>query len=113
MSRHPCSRPSGMVEQGMLNARLPLGEDLVAGHVHARAVVADTSGSDVSPRIKRRIRSKTSLAEIERQERGRSRVPELPRLRMLKQDPAEVPIPEGSLIPAESPGNGQYIYTSR
>ena len=27
---------------------------------------------------------------------------------MLNQDPAEVPIPEGSLIPAESPGNGQH-----
>ena len=101
----------------MLNARIPLGEDLVAGHVHARAVATDTTGSDVSPRIKRRIRSKTSLAELERLERGRSRVPEPPRLRILHQDPAEVPIPEGSLVPAESPGNGQHraasVYTSR
>ena len=92
----------------MLNARIPLGEDLVAGHVHARSVATDTAGSDASPRIKRRIRSKTSLAELERQERGRSRVPEPPRLRVLHQDPAEVPIPEGSLVPADSPGNRQH-----
>ena len=54
-----------MVESGSQNARLPLGEDLVVGHVHARQP-PDTAGSDVSPRIKRRPRAKTSLAEIER-----------------------------------------------
>ena len=41
------------------------------------------------------------------QERGRSRVPEPPRLRVLNQDPADIPIPEGSLVPNGSPTNGQ------
>ena len=81
-------------------------KDLVAGHVHARPP-PDTAGSDVSPRIKRRLRAKTSLAEIERQERGRSRVPESPRLRTLNQDPADVPISEGSLVPCSCPISGQ------
>ena len=36
---------------------------------------ADTEGSSLSPRIKRRIRAKTSLAEIERKERGRTNLP--------------------------------------
>ena len=49
----------------MVGPRLPLGEDLIVGHVHARGA-ADTEGSSLSPRIKRRIRAKTSLAEIER-----------------------------------------------
>ena len=93
------------MESGSQSARLPLGEDLIAGHVHARAST-DTSGHTASPRVKRRLRSKTSLAEIERQERGRSRVPEVPRLRTLNQDPAEVPISEGSLVPAISPVSG-------
>ena len=75
--------------------------------MHARPV-ADTSGHDVSPRIKRRLRSKTSLAEIEKQERGRSRIPEVPRLRVLNQDPADVPISEGSLVPATSPTSGRH-----
>ena len=80
----------------MQNPRLPLGEDLVAGHVHAW-VPADTAGSSHSPRVKRRIRAKTSLAELERRERGRSRIPEIPRLRTLVRDPADVPISEGHL----------------
>ena len=75
------------------------------GHVHARGP-ADTLGSSLSPRIKRRIRTKTSLAELERKERGRSRVPEPPRLRTLVRDAAEVPISEGSLTPASSPTSG-------
>ena len=54
-----------MVEPGRGGLRLPLGEDLVVGHVHARST-ADTDGPSVSPRVKRRIRAKTSLAEIER-----------------------------------------------
>ena len=58
-----------MVESGRQNLHLPLGEDLVVGHVHARAP-ADTEGSSHSPRIKRRIRAKTSLADLERRERG-------------------------------------------
>ena len=91
-----------MVESGGQNARLPLGEDLVAGHVHARQP-SDTAGSDASLRSKRRLRAKTSLAEIERQ----SRVPEPQRLRSLSQDPADVPIPEGSLVPCSSPISGQ------
>ena len=95
-----------MVESGSQNSRLPLGEDLVAGHVHARPP-PDTAGPDVSPRIKKRLRGKTSLAEIERQERGRSRVPEPPRLRTLSQDPADVPILAGSLVPNGSPTSGQ------
>ena len=94
-----------MVESGTQNIRLPLGEDLVAGHVHARPL-SHTPGHDVSPRIKRRLRSKTSLAEIERQERGRSRIPEM--LRVLNQDPADVPISEGSLVPATSPTSGRH-----
>ena len=89
----------------MQNLRLPLGEDLLVAHVHAR-MPADTEGSSHSPRIKRRIRAKTSLAELERKERGRSRVPEPPRLRTLFRDPAEVPISEGSLAPAISPSSG-------
>ena len=84
---------------------LPLREDLVVGHVHAR-MPADTEGSSHSPRIKRRIRAETSLAELERKERGRSRVLEPPRLRTLGRDPAEVPISEGSLAPANSPASG-------
>ena len=95
-----------MVESGSQSSRLPLGEDLVAGHVHARQP-SDTAGPDASPRVKRRLRSKTSLAEIERQERGRSRVPEPPILRTLNQDPADISIPEGSLIPCSSPVSGQ------
>ena len=72
----------------------------MVGHVHARSST-DTSGPAASPRVKRRLRSKTSLAEIERQERGRSRIPEVPRLRTLNRDPAE-----GSIVPATSPGSG-------
>ena len=63
-----------MVEPGIEGLRLPLGEDLVAGHVHARGA-ADTEGSSLSPCIKRRIRAKTSLAEIEKKERGRTNIP--------------------------------------
>ena len=99
------SAREAMVESGMQNPRLPLGEDLVAGHVHAW-VPADTAGSSHSPRVKRRIRAKTSLAELERKERGRSRIPEPPRLRTLGRDPADVPISEGSLVPANSPSSG-------
>ena len=94
-----------MVESGSQSLRLPLGEDLMVGHVHARHS-ADTSGPSTNPRVKKRIRSKTSLAKIKRQERGRSRVPEVPRLRTLGWDPAEVPISEGSLAPANSPASG-------
>ena len=48
------------MESGSQSTRLPLGEDLVAGHVHARPS-ADTPGHAASPRVKRRLRSKTSL----------------------------------------------------
>ena len=89
-----------MVEQQSHGSRMPLGDDLMSGHVHARPL--DTAVADHSPKVKRRLRSKTSLAEIERQERGRSRIPEPPRLRILNQDPADVPIPEGSVIPSGS-----------
>ena len=89
----------------MVGPRLPLGEDLVVGHVHARGA-ADTEGSSLSPRIKRRIRAKTSLAEIERKERGRTNIPGPPRLRTLVADAAEVPISEGSLVPASTPTSG-------
>ena len=92
------------MESGIGELRLPLGEDLVAGHVHARGA-ADTEGSSLSPRIKRRIRAKTSLAEIERKERGRTNIPGPPRLRTLT-DAAEVPISEGSLVPASTPTSG-------
>ena len=94
-----------MVESGRREPRLPLGEDLVVGHVHARGA-ADTEGSSLSPRIKRRIRAKTSLAEIERKERGRTNLPGPPRLRTLISDAAEVPISEGSLVPASTPRSG-------
>ena len=94
-----------MVDQGRGGLHLPLGEDLVVGHVHARRS-ADTEGSSLSPRIKRRIRAKTSLAEIERKERGRTNIPGPPRLRTLVNDAAEVPISEGSLVPASTPTSG-------
>ena len=94
-----------MAELGSQGSRMPLGEDLVAGHIHARQP-SDTAGPNISPRVGSRVRGKTSLAEIERQERGRSRVPEPPRLRALNQDPAEIPIPEGSLVPCKSPVSG-------
>ena len=94
-----------MADVGRSGLRLPLGEDLVVGHVHARGS-ADTEGSFLSPRIKRRIRAKTSLAEIERKERGRTNLPGPPRLRTLVTDAAEVPISEGSLIPASTPTSG-------
>ena len=81
-----------------------MGEDLVVGHVHARGA-ADTEGSSLSPRIKRRIRAKTSLAEVERKERGRN-IQGPPRLRTLVTDAAEVPISEGSLVPASTPTSG-------
>ena len=93
------------MESGIGGLRLPLGEDLVVGHVHARGA-ADTEGSSLSPRIKRRIRAKTSLAEIERKERGRTNIPGPPRLRTLVTDAAEVPISEGSLVPASTPTSG-------
>ena len=93
------------MEPGRGGLRLPLGEDLVAGHVHARGP-ADTEGSSLSPRIKRRIRTKTSLAELERKERGRTNIPGPPRLRTLINDAAEVPISEGSLVPASTPTSG-------
>ena len=89
----------------MRGSHLPLGEDLVVGHVHARGA-ADTEGASLSPRIKRRIRAKTSLAEIERKERGRTHIPGPPRLRTLVADAAEVPISEGSLVPASTPTSG-------
>ena len=57
-----------MVESGSQSLRLPLGEHLVVGHVRARHST-DTSGPSTSPRVKRRLRSKTGLAEIERRER--------------------------------------------
>ena len=94
-----------MVELGRGNLHLPLGEDLVVGHVHAR-VPPDTEGSSHSPRVKRRIRAKTSVAELERRERGRSRVPEPPRLRTVVRDPVDIPTSEGSLVPASSPTSG-------
>ena len=94
-----------MVDLGIGEPRLPLGEDLVVGHVHARGA-ADIEGSSLSPRIKRRIRAKTSLAEIERKERGRTNIPGPPRLRTLVTDAAEVPISEGSLVPASTPTSG-------
>ena len=94
-----------MVEPGRGVLRLPLGEDLVVGHVHARGA-SDTEEPSLSPRIKRRIRAKTSLAEIERKERGRSNIPGPPRLRTLVTDAAEVPISEGSLVPASTPTSG-------
>ena len=94
-----------MVESGIGRPRLPLGEDLVVGHVHARGT-ADTEGSSLSPRIKRRIRAKTSLAEIERKERGRTHIPGPPCLRTLVADAAEVPISEGSLVPVSTPTSG-------
>ena len=97
--------PRGMVEAGQRGTRLPLGEDLVVGHVHARSA-ADTEASSLSPRIKRRIRTKTSLAEIERKERGRSQIPAPPRLRTLLADAAEIPISEGSLVPVSTPTSG-------
>ena len=56
-----------MVEQQSHGSRMPLGDDLMAGRP------LDTAASDRSPRVKRRLRGKTSLAEIERLERGRSR----------------------------------------
>ena len=93
------------MESGIGGPRLPLGEDLVVGHVHARGA-ADTEGSSLNPRIKRRIRAKTSLAEIERKERGRTNIPGPPRLRTLVTDAAEVPISEGSLVPASTPTSG-------
>ena len=37
-----------MVEPGTGGLRLPLGEDLVVGHVHARGA-ADTEGSSLEP----------------------------------------------------------------
>ena len=89
----------------MVGPRLPLGEDLIVGHAHARGA-ADTEGSSLSPRIKRRIRAKTSLAEIERKERGRTNIPGPPRLRTLVTDAAEVPISEGSLVPVSTPTSG-------
>ena len=94
-----------MVEPGRGGLRLPLGEDLVVGHVHARGP-ADTEGSSLSPTIKRRIRTKTSLAELEKKERGRTNFPGPPRLRTLINDAAEVPISEGSLVPASTPTSG-------
>ena len=93
------------MESESQGVRIPLGEDLMVGHVHARSST-DTSGLATSPRVKRRLRSKTSLAEIERQERGRSRIPEVPRLRTLSRDPAEIAISEGSIVPAASPISG-------
>ena len=94
-----------MADVGRSGLRLPLGEDLVVGHVHARGS-ADTEGSSLSPRIKRRIRAKTSLAEIERKERGRTNIPGPPRLRTLVSDAAEVPISEGSIVPPSTPTSG-------
>ena len=94
-----------MADVGRSGLRLPLGEDLVVGHVHARRS-ADTEGSSLSPRIKRRIRAKTSLAEIERKERGRTNIPGPPRLRTLVSDAAEVPISEGSIVPPSTPTSG-------
>ena len=92
------------MEPASQRLRLPLGKDLVVGHVHARGNT-DASGQSTSPRVKRRLRAKTSLAEIEKRERGRSLIPELPRLRTLGWDP-EVPISEDSLAPANSPASG-------
>ena len=69
---------AAMVEQRSQRAHLFLGDDLVAGHVHARPN-HDTADPGRSPRVKRRLRAKTSVAEIKRLERGRTRVPELPR----------------------------------
>ena len=80
---------------------MSLGNDLVARHIHARST--DTAASDRSPRVKRRLRAKTSMAEIERLERGRTRAPEPPRLRVLHPDPADVPISEGSVVPSTFP----------
>ena len=93
-----------MVEQQSQRAPMSLGDDLVARHIHARST--DTAASDRSPRVRRRLRAKTSMAEVERLERGRTRVPEPPRLRMLHPDPAEVPVSEGSVVPSTSPRSG-------
>ena len=108
-TQYQLTGPRGMVELGRGEPRLPLGEDLVVGHVHARRAT-DTEGSSLSPRIKRRIRAKTSLAEIERKERGRTSIPGPPRLRSLISDAAEVPISEGSLVPASTPRSGRNVH---
>ena len=95
-----------MVDAGRGGLHLPLGEDLVVGHVHARGS-ADTEGSSLSPRIKRRIRAKTSLAETrEEGKRTNQYSRDRPRLRTLVNDAAEVPISEGSLVPASTPTSG-------
>ena len=78
----------------------------MAGHVHARPT-QDTADVNRSPRVaKRRLRAKTSMAKIERLERGRSRVPELPCFRVLHPHPAEVTISEGSMVASTSPRSG-------
>ena len=58
-----------MVESQCQSSRLPMEGDLVAGHVHARPI-PDTAVLESSPRVKRRLRTKTSMAEMDLREEG-------------------------------------------
>ena len=91
-----------MVEGQGQNSRMALGDDLVAGHVHARN--APRVAVDNNPRVvKRRLRTKTSIASLER---GRATIPEPPRLRALQNNPEDVPVREASVATSNSPRSG-------
>ena len=91
------------MERQSQSSRMALRDDLMAGYVHARPV-QERDEADRSPRVvKRRLHTKTSLADIER---GRARVPELPRLGALHPEPEEVPVSQTSIAASVSPRSG-------
>ena len=81
---------------------MALGDDLMVGHVHAR--IAPRVAVDNNPRVvKRRLRTETSIASLER---GRVTIPEPPRLRALQNNPEDVPVSEASVAASNSPRSG-------
>ena len=91
------------MEQHSQSSRMAPGDDLMVGHVHARSA-PEREASDHSQRVvKRRLRTKTSMASLER---GRAAVPELLRLRALRRDPEGIPVSETSAAASTSPRSG-------
>ena len=82
--------------------REALGKDLTAGIVHVRTP-AQSVAPDQCHRPIKRLRVKTTVAAPAR---GRTSIPEVPRLRALRNEPQNIPVSEGSAASTVSPRSG-------
>ena len=80
-----------------------LGKDLMAGDVHARTDARNVASDQGHRPVKRRLRTKTNVSELER---GRTNMPIAPRLRALRGDPEDIPVSESSATSTVSPRSG-------